>query len=352
MNDNEYMAKTIWEHLNSGSAVVLASITNFRGSTPRHKGTKMVVASNGKSYGTIGGSLLEATTISESRGVLTKHGSKFITFELTGTDAYSKDMICGGKADILLDFIPASKENAEFFRSLYESIRKGSDLYLLTVLGGTDSSVEILGHSMLLSDGKVIGTVQLTEKDIEIVKSSSDSVFSITIFPLEENKIIIDPIRDVKTLYCIGAGHVALPTARIAAMAGFRVVVMDDRDEFANSERFPEASEIIVIKDYDNALDGLEIDSDSFIIILTRGHKYDRTILEQALKTTAGYIGMIGSVKKRDTIYDALLEKGLDRKQLGRVHCPIGLPIAAETPAEIAVSILAELISERNRLRI
>jgi xanthine dehydrogenase accessory factor len=189
MNDNEYIAKMIWEQLDCGSAIVLASITNFRGSTPRHKGTKMVVASNGKSYGTIGGSLLEATTISESRDVLKKRNSKFITFELAGTDAYSKDMICGGKADILLDFVPASKDNAEFFKSLYESIRKGNDLYLLTVLRDTDSFVEILGHSMLLSDGKVIGTVQWTEKDIEIVKSRSDSISSITLLPLLENKI-------------------------------------------------------------------------------------------------------------------------------------------------------------------
>jgi xanthine dehydrogenase accessory factor len=125
---------------------------------------------------------------------------------------------------------------------------------------------------------------------------------------------------------------------------------MDDRIEFANLERFPEASEIMVIEDYDTAMAGLDIDNDSFIVILTREHKYDRTILEQALKTGAGYIGMIGSVKKRDKIYDALVDKGLDRKELERVHCPIGLPIAAETPAEIAVSILAELISERNRL--
>ena len=99
----------------------------------------------------------------------------------------------------------------------------------------------------------------------------------------------------------------AVPTAHLAALVGFRVVVVDDRPEFANAERFPEAYKILVIKDFNHAFDGLEIDADSFIVIVTRGHQYDRAVLEQSLKTTAGYIGMISSRRKREAIYEALM---------------------------------------------
>jgi xanthine dehydrogenase accessory factor len=160
---------------------------------------------------------------------------------------------------------------------------------------------------------------------------------------------MIDPVRKVKTLYCFGAGHVAVPTAHLAALVGFRVVVVDDRAEFSNAERFPDASQTLVIKDFYRALENLEIDSDSFVVIVTRGHQYDRAVLEQALKTNAGYIGMISSRRKRDAIYEYLVSQGVSRGKLDQVHSPIGLDIAAETPAEIAVSIVAELISERNK---
>ena len=112
-------------------------------------------------------------------------------------------------------------------------------------------------------------------------------------------------------------------------------------------ERFPEAADIVVAKDFAVALEDLPIDSDSFVVILTRGHRYDREVLEQALRTDAGYIGMIGSLRKRDAIYSALLESGVNPGDIKRVHSPIGLAIQAETPEEIAVSIVAEMIAER-----
>jgi xanthine dehydrogenase accessory factor len=152
----------------------------------------------------------------------------------------------------------------------------------------------------------------------------------------------------MKTLYCFGGGHVAVPTAQLASLVGFRVVVIDDRPEFANFERFPDAI-INVIDDFDRAFDGLEIDEDSFIVIVTRGHQYDRTVLAQSLKTRAGYIGMISSRKKRETIYKALASDGADITKLEQVHSPIGINIGGETPEEIAVSIVAELIQVRSQ---
>jgi xanthine dehydrogenase accessory factor len=159
----------------------------------------------------------------------------------------------------------------------------------------------------------------------------------------------MNPVRKTKTLYCFGAGHVAKPTAHIAALVGFRVVVVDDRAEFSNIERFPDARDVRVIDDFTHALKDFDINGDSFIVIFTRGHMLDRVVLEQALKTNAGYIGMIASRKKIDSIYQALLIEGVTKEELERVHWPIGLDIGAETPEEIAVSIVAELIKERSK---
>jgi xanthine dehydrogenase accessory factor len=130
-------------------------------------------------------------------------------------------------------------------------------------------------------------------------------------------------------------------------MAGFRVEVLDDRAEFARSDRFPEASGVHVLPSFYQAMTGFPIDSAAHIVIVTRGHLHDKTVLAQALKTPADYIGMIGSRRKRDTIYKELRKEGFSDADLARVHCPIGLDIGAETPEEIAVSIVAEMISVR-----
>jgi xanthine dehydrogenase accessory factor len=131
-------------------------------------------------------------------------------------------------------------------------------------------------------------------------------------------------------------------------MTHFRTVVLDDRTEFANIERFPAADEIKVPAALSEAFTDLDIDRDSYIVIVTRGHRHDRTVLEQALRREAVYIGMIGSKGKRDAVYKALLDEGFTRADLERVHSPIGLEIGGDTPEEIAVSIVAELIKERS----
>jgi len=135
-------------------------------------------------------------------------------------------------------------------------------------------------------------------------------------------------------------------------MVNFRTVVLDDRKLFANRERFPEADEVIVLEHFKNAMQGAVIDRDAYIVIVTRGHSHDKTVLSQALKTDAGYIGMIGSRTKRDTIYRQLEKEGFTREEIGKVKSPIGIDIGAETPEEIAISIIGELIHTRVDTRI
>ena len=128
---------------------------------------------------------------------------------------------------------------------------------------------------------------------------------------------------------------------------GFKTVVLDDRPAFANREVFDSADRIILLDTFEHALQAVELDSQSYVVIVTRGHVHDKTVLAQALRTPAGYIGMIGSRRKRDTIYQALRDEGFTAQDVGRVYSPIGLGIGGETPEEIAVSIVAEMIKVR-----
>ncbi len=349
MNDNEYLVKVITDLLEKGSPLVLSSIISLEGSSPRHSGTKMVVDANGKSYGTIGGSLLEATAIKESWAAIASGQSRLMEFALAGKDANDIGMICGGKAAVLLDYISPDKDNLAFFKLMRQTLEKGYNFYFLTHFKENRKSLKILGHTLLFPDGRAEGSNLLSNENAGYLRTEFHNFSSTSVIELQDTRIVIDPIRKVKTLFCFGAGHVAVPTAHIAALAGFRVIVIDDRPEYASAERFPEAFSARVIPDFNKALDGLEIDQDSFIVIVTRGHKYDREVLEPAVKTQAGYIGMISSRRKKAAIYEALLAKGITQAELDRVHSPIGLEIGGETPEEIAVSIVAEMISVRSR---
>jgi xanthine dehydrogenase accessory factor len=161
--------------------------------------------------------------------------------------------------------------------------------------------------------------------------------------------IFIEPVLPPASLYIFGAGHVALSLYRCARNAGFDVSVIDDRETYANRERFPEAKEVIA-KDYDRAMAELNPNETSYIVIVTRGHKDDMRVLRWAVKTQARYVGMIGSKRKTISIVRELVNEGISESLFERVHAPVGLDIGAITPEEIAVAITAELIAVRRRV--
>jgi xanthine dehydrogenase accessory factor len=159
-------------------------------------------------------------------------------------------------------------------------------------------------------------------------------------------EIFIEPVLPQPLLYIFGAGHVSLELFKAARAAGFDVIVMDDREAYANSERFPGARQVIA-EDFDKALASLAPAESAYLVIATRGHRDDMRVLRWAVQTPARYIGMIGSKRKAITVYRALIAEGLEPALFDRVHSPVGLDIGAITPEEIAVSILAELIAVR-----
>ena len=158
--------------------------------------------------------------------------------------------------------------------------------------------------------------------------------------------VVIEPISIASTVYIFGAGHISRYVAQAAKMVDFNVVVMDDRGDFANEERFPEADKVIV-SDFRTVFDSLDYAGDVYSVIVTRGHNHDAEVLEEALKRPSKYIGMIGSKRKVKMVYDYLRSKGVEESALSAVHAPIGIKINSETPQEIAISIVAELIDVR-----
>jgi xanthine dehydrogenase accessory factor len=158
-------------------------------------------------------------------------------------------------------------------------------------------------------------------------------------------EIFVEPLLPQPVLYLFGGGHVSTAVARVASPAGFAIGIVDDREAFANKERFPMATELYT--SYEGAFEKIHPNSSSFLVIVTRGHKDDMRVLAWAVKTNARYIGMIGSKRKVISVYKALEKEGYKPEQFERVHAPVGLEIGALTPEEIAVSITAELIAVR-----
>jgi xanthine dehydrogenase accessory factor len=341
------IAQTACDLLERGETFIVATIVSHSGSTPRTAGSQMIVTADGQGVGTIGGGLLEAGSMSRAVELIDRNASTILPFDLSFETVDSMDMICGGQAEVLLACIRPTPMTLTVFDNWRTMMAERQAGWLLTVVTGESKAGCHVDHCLLTADGELIGDWPLSAADRERVAAASAESMVMQTVHLDEAFVVVLPARQPCTAHLFGAGHVALYTAQAAAMVGFRVVVADDREEYANPRRFPEAHDVRVLASFEQAVDGIGIGQGDYIVILTRGHLHDKTVLAQALKTDAGYIGMIGSHRKRDAIYAALLEDGFSQADIERVHSPIGLAIGAETPEEIAVSIVAEMIRHR-----
>lgn len=297
--------------LAGGGRFVLAAVVSRLGSAPRAVGSVMLMREDGSIHSSIGGGAIEAGAMEAAKEVIVSGGWRFLDFDLSGEDAAGAGMICGGRTEIFLDRV--SREDLAAF----EAARQCDD--------GNGK-----GYLEYKIDGSTRSLTFIDERDADAANSE---------------KLVRIPMRGNGTLYIFGGGHVGLETARIADLVDFKVVVLDDREEFVSAERFPNARPVL-LESFEKLPD-LAFDADSYVVIVTRGHLHDYTVLEYALRSRAGYIGMIGSRRKRDLIYERLLQAGHSCERLAKVHAPIGIAIGSETSAEIAVSIVAELIRAR-----
>ncbi|WP_243439833.1 XdhC family aldehyde oxidoreductase maturation factor [Fundidesulfovibrio soli] len=331
------LLKTLGLWLSEGKPVASATIVTHEGSTPRSAGSKMIVRPGGEMFGTVGGGLVEARVLQAAARVLGDGVPVIMDFDLTGELAAGADMVCGGKLRVFLERIEPGAE-AALYAELLRRVEQGERVLLAVPMGGGP-------RALIPARGDALGA-RLPQGLLEGALQAGKDIRAPVVFEALEERWFLEPWAGPSPLYIAGAGHVSRPTARVASMTGFRVTVMDDRPEFANRNRFPEAHEIIV-EDMRACLQDKPIGPDASVVIVTRGHAGDADVLAQALRTQAGYIGMIGSRRKRDSVYGKLRAQGFTDADFDRVRCPIGLDIGAETPEEIAVSILAELIQAR-----
>lgn len=346
---SDSLSNTACDLLAQETAFVIATIISHEGSTPRTAGTRMLVTGDGRIRGTIGGGLLEAAVVEKAVAILNGHGkSTFMPFDLSAENVDTMDMLCGGSAQVFLDHIIPDEETSIVFNRWLELQQQRETAFFVTAVRGAGPTVESVFHAVV-NRGRVVSG-RLPREALDKIEGDALSRMSMGVIPFEAGQLIVQPSVKQPDAFLFGAGHVAKATAHLCALAGFSVTVLDDRAAFADAARFPDAHSVKVPPSFNEAFADIKVDEDAFIVIFTRGHLHDRTVLAQALKTDAAYIGMIGSLKKRDTIYRSLLNEGCTRADLDRVHCPIGITIGAQTPNEIAVSIVAEMIQERSRL--
>lgn len=260
-------------------------------------------------------------------------------------------------------------------------IEKGQDFVIAKVVETKGSTPRKKGAVLLMrQDGRTIGTVggglleaeteklcretlktkekthiydfilDNKQKDALDMGCGGDAKVQIDYIDASEPGDFVKEFKLADTAYIFGGGHVAYALEPVLRHVDFKTVVIDDREEYANSERYPEAERTVVCSDFDHAFDEIEPDEDSYIIIVTRGHRGDLRVLREALKRPFAYLGMIGSKRKNQQLYDTLKKEGVTDEQLSAVHAPIGLKIGSETPEEIAVSIVAEIIQVRSQL--
>jgi len=325
--------ETIDNYLERKKNGIIATVIVRAGSTPRDVGAKMFVGEDGKLYGTIGGGRMEHDTYQRAMSIMGKGITEVLHIRMNEREIASNGMICGGDVDVLLE--PVFERYKDIYKRLEYMENSGKKGILITRFDKGS-----LVKTLVEDDMTMIGDV-LSEHDREIY-----SAYFHESRPHTGEGFVVEPLQTFSVLYVFGAGHVSQYIAKIAAMVDFSVVIIDDREEFANRERFPEVDEIIV-DDFHKVFDKLKFTGKEFVVIVTRGHQYDANVLSDTLKRQTKYVGMIGSKRKVKMVFDHMKEIGFSDELIEKVHAPIGLAIHAETPQEIAVSIIAELISIR-----
>lgn len=335
-----------FELLMENQAFVIATILSKSGSAPREEGTKMLIRKDFSILGTIGGGILEALTIKLSSSVFDTREYVIKDFALSNKDASSIGMVCGGDVTVLLEYMDPSDANVvKIYEKAKELRKKGTDFVMLTKI--SEENPYLTGSDKWICTET--GFYGIEDSEVQFITKSIREEFNHIKIKLvhEKERYVIEPFFNFERVCIIGAGHVAQKIAELTKNLGFYTVVMDDREEFANKERFETADEVKVIPSFQKLTNYITINHNSYIVIVTRGHSYDKDVLAQALKTEAKYIGMIGSQSKRDHTYSELLKEGFATTDIERVYCPIGVDIYAQTPEEIAISITAELIKVR-----
>jgi len=317
----------------------LVTVIDVQGSVPRHPGSKMLVRSTGAILGTVGGGKGEAAAIELAVKSIGRKRSDTLTVEMQGTEAEGEDMVCGGTCRLLVEYVADTTP----YGTLLQRLEKGEKALLVKKLDGpAEGSPEAVLVSVHGEGGAHLqgSDAHPDEATMADCLRTGKPAFS------RDAGLFYDPIFPEEKLLILGGGHVGRSVAVMATELDFKVTIADDRKALLAPARFPPAVRTIC-GGYADVAREFPLDSASYVVVVTRGKASDLECMRAILGRTYRYAGFIGSTRKARILLEQLRQDGFPREKVAAVHSPIGLDIKAETPAEIAVSILAELIAVR-----
>ena len=344
--------------LEAGQPGVLCSLVETRGSTPQKAGAVMLVLPDGSQHGTLGGGCVEAEVKQRAIQAVNSVSPQLLTFYLDDNYGWDDGLICGGRMTILAQPLPTAKGDetgsrehlrtpiANYFETLRRLVETGGGCTEAVAVEAVDGLMP--GSRVLIgADGQLAAALHCHAPPAQLFEDLPSVHRNAR--PMTKRGLAYLPVRPRLTVLVVGGGHVGEAVARLATEADFDVWVLDDREMYASASRFPQAKRRFV-GDIGTELKKLvpKLRSDIYAVIVTRGHTHDEEALYHLAASNCGYVGMIGSRRKIRLIFDDLSAKGVPAEALQRVHAPIGLDIGSQTVAEIAVSIVAELIAHRN----
>ena len=334
--------------LEKGQPVVVATVVRTKGSTPQKPGAKLLVRNDGSGVGTLGGGCVEGDIWFAAKELMKRRGSaEHRDYQLNEDLAAQDGLVCGGTMYFLIDPVYSPDKYLSYVNEINRAYEGEASVALATLLKSATESLDSTGAKLFIrDDGTTEGTLGSVVLDSEAVNKSSDlMVHGNNEYVISDSgaEYFVEAYTTPPQLVLCGGGHVSNAIAPMAKKLGFRVFITDDRKEFANKERFPEADILVDLKPED-AFPELPINRNTFIIIATRGHRYDNVALAAAVDTPAKYVGLLGSKRKTILIYEDLIRSGVDVERIKQIRSPVGLDIHARTPDEIAVSIIAEIL--------
>ncbi|HUI71290.1 MAG TPA: XdhC family protein [Spirochaetia bacterium] len=331
------IAKRIAE---TSEELALVTVIDSNGSVPRHPGSKMLVRRGPVVYaGTVGGGKGEARAIAEAQECIEGKKAAQLRLEFQGEEIEGQDMICGGIARILVEYVA----DHEPYRIAFEKLERGERVLFAKVLQGTvvDPASTVTVAVLDERGGAAYGSLAPS------VRASAARILD-TGRPafLEQENVFLDPLFPEEKLLILGGGYVGQAVAAVASRLDFKITVADDRKEFSNAGRFPPGVQTLC-GSYTEILEKFPFDSATYVVMVTRGHLTDLECVRAVLKKKYRYAGFIGSTRKAKLLREQVKNDGFDQGKIDGLHAPIGLDIKAETPAELAVSIMAQLIAVR-----
>ncbi len=329
--------------VSSGQSVALATVVRTWGSSPRRVGAKMALTADGKITGSVSGGCVEGAVFESGVEVLDKRQPKFLHFGVADETAWEIGLACGGKIDVFVQPL-----EPKWFNQLNQQLDTGDAFAVATVVRGPES---LLGCQMIVSGDQVLaGGVRadldkaITARAGQALADAQSQVISLPAGPEELLEVFVEVVQPQPTLIVVGGVHTAIVLTEIAHSMGFRTILIDPRRAFGNPERFPHIDRLIQAWPQD-AFAQLRINSRTAIAMLTHDPKIDDPALQVALASPAFYIGALGSQSTQEKRRQRLIEAGFTEAQLDRLHGPIGLELGADTPEEIALSIMAEIVA-------